>query len=404
MRANIGAMVPTVIDRLTRLPGAERVLGALDGLRRVHLVGGAVRDLLLDRTPREIDLLAEEDGVAVARELARRLDGALRVHDTFGTATVEAGDLRLDVATARAETYPRPGALPEVRPGTVAEDMARRDFTVNAIAVGLTDDVRGRVTSFPGALEDLEARRLRVLHDASFVDDPTRLIRLVRYGTRLGFFIDPRTEQLARAAFADDAPATAGLARMGREFWLLLGEPTVVEGLELLDELGGGGAFHAEPAVLERVLDLLPPDASREHALLAALAADLDEDDLAWWLREAHVPRPDLVLVAARAPRDLAARLAAATTPSELAAVADPVPPEAVVVAGAFGAEEPARRWLRELRHVRPAITGRDLLDAGVPQGPEIGRRLALARAALLDGRATTREEQLAAALADASH
>src|SRR5690606_38061125 len=115
--------------------------GALDGLRRVHLVGGAVRDLLLDRTPREIDLLAEEDGVAVARELARRLDGALRVHDTFGTATVEAGDLRLDVATARAETYPRPGALPELRPGTVAEDMARRDFTVNAIAVGLTDDV-----------------------------------------------------------------------------------------------------------------------------------------------------------------------------------------------------------------------------------------------------------------------
>ena len=392
-------MVPVVLDRLSGLDAGARLLAALDGLRGVHLVGGAVRDLLLERTPAELDLLAEADGPAIARTLAERVGGELRVHETFGTATVAAGDLRCDVATARAEDYPRPGALPVVRPGTLEEDMARRDFTINAIAVGLSDDVRGTVTSFPGAMADLDARRLRVLHERSFVDDPTRLIRMVRYGTRLGLVLDPRTEQLARAALASAAPVTAGLPRMARELWLLLGEEAAIAGLLLLDELGAGDAWNTDSDVLRRLLDLLPADASREHALLAALGRDVPPEELDAWLREAHIPRPEIVLDAAADPDALARAMATTRRRSDLAAAVRGRSPEAITVAGAVAAPMHARHWLGDLRHRTLAISGADLLAAGVPQGPELGARLDRARAAMLDGDADSRDEQLAVAL-----
>lgn len=411
-------MVPTVLERLTGLAQGSSLLAALDGIGGVHLVGGAVRDLMLDRVPHELDLVAEQDGPAVARELAERLGGELRVHDTFGTATVAGPKLAIDVATARAESYPAPGALPVVRPGSLEDDMRRRDFTVNAIAVGVSPDVRGQLHAFPGAVEDLHAGRLRVLHDRSFVDDPTRLIRLARYGTRLSFGLHPRTEQLARAALADGAPRTAGPARMGREMWLLLGEPTENDALDLLEELGapaplvvaglesaGTGILgpiadgDAGRCTLEDVLGLLQPDVSREHALLAALGAGVSQADLAAWLEAAHVTRAGVVLDAARDPRGLDAAMEAAPTASELAAVVRGRPAESVVVAGAFGRGDAARRWLEHLRHVRLDIGGEDLLAAGVPQGPEIGRRLQAALARKLDGEVSGRDEELAAAL-----
>lgn len=406
-------MVPTVLDRLTGLTQGSRLLDALDGLQGLHLVGGAVRDLALDRTPRELDLVAEQDGPGAARELARRLGGELRVHDTFGTATVTAPDLSLDVATARAESYPAPGALPVVRGGSLEEDMARRDFTVNAIAVGVSPDVRGEVHAFPGAVEDLQAGRLRVLHDGSFADDPTRLIRLARYGIRLGLVLHPRTEQLARAAFADDAPGTAGVARMARELWLLLGEPDPARSLLLLADLAGGEddanpapvplpgmELVVDPAILNDTRRLLPADAAREHALLATIVGEHDPAALRAWLDAAHVTRPEIVLDAARDPWALAQAMWAARRPSELAAAVRGRSVEAVAVAGACGPKDEARRWLDELRHVRLDISGADLLAAGVPQGPEIGRRLSAALARKLDGEITTRDEELAAALA----
>ena len=406
-------MVPTVLERLGGLTQGARLLAALDGMAGLHLVGGAVRDLALDRPPRELDLVAVRDGPGVAGRLAERVGGELRVHDTFGTATVTGPDLAIDVATARAETYPAPGALPEVRPGSLEEDMARRDFTVNAIAVGLTPDVRGAVHGFPGALEDLRAGRLRVLHDASFTDDPTRLIRLARYGVRLGFVLHPRTEQLARAAFAEAAPATAGIARMARELWLLLGEPDPVRALLLLADLGGvamdadrspvpvpGTGLVIDPRFTDETRAVVAPGVSREHALLATLVDGSDEAALRAWLAAAHVPRPELVVDAAREPRELARAIRAAQRPSELAAAVRGRSPEAVAVAGGAGAKDEARRWLHELRHVTLEIGGDDLLAAGVPQGPEIGRRLDAALARKLDGEVTTRDEELAAALA----
>lgn len=397
-----------VLARLEASSAGARLLAALSAetLPGVHLVGGAVRDLLLGRDPLELDLLVEDDAHAVAGELRRRLGGRATVHEAFGTATVEGpGGLRLDVARARAEDYPRPGALPVVRPGTLEEDMARRDFAANAVAVGLSDDRRGQLHAAPGALEDLVARRLRVLHEQSFLDDPTRLVRLVRYAVRLGFAIDPATERLAREAFAAGAPATAGPARMGRELWLLLGEPDPVAALVLLRDLAGArgldGDLEVDEALLRRVLDLLAPGEPPHAALLAATSRREDRGRRTAWLAAMHVPRAAVEAVddATRDPSGLAASMVAAGRPSELERLLRRRRPEAVALAGALGAEEPARRWLGGLRDVRLRITGEDLIAAGVPQGPEIGRRLDAALARRLDEGLATREDELAAAL-----
>ena len=170
------------------------MLPAVGGEPGVHAVGGAVRDVLLGRTPRELDLVVEGDAVEVARRAAERTGGTLTVHDRFGTATVQADGFAFDLAGARRERYPRPGALPEVELGaTLRDDLERRDFTVNAMAIGLAD---GALTTWAGARDDLAAGVLRVLHAGSFVDDPTRMLRLVRYAARLGFRPDPQTDAL----------------------------------------------------------------------------------------------------------------------------------------------------------------------------------------------------------------
>ena len=416
-----------VLAGLEALPHGARLLGALAGesaaqartegrrapriegpLGGVHLVGGAVRDLLRGSDPSELDLLVEPGavgddvwaGLALADELKRRLGGVGHVHERFGTAAVALRDgTAIDVATSRTETYPEPGALPEVAAAGVADDMARRDFTVNAIAVGISEDRRGVVHRAPRAVEDLEVAQLRVLHDASFLDDPTRLVRLARYATRLGFGVEPHTRRLAEEAVAANAQTTAGVARMGAELLLLLAEPEPVDALVALDDLGAlDPDLHVEAGTLRDALALLPEDASRTHLLLAALARGADPQRLKSWLAGIHVRGADTVLDAARDPEGLAAAMRGAA-PSELHRLLHRLPPEAVALAGALGAEDEARAWLGRHRRVHLRITGDDLVRAGVPQGPEIGRRLQHALARKLDAGLATREDELAAAL-----
>jgi len=392
------ARVPDVLARLRRPPGVAAVLAALEGVPGVHVVGGAVRDVLLGREPSEVDLVVEGDAVAVAG----RLGGRVVVHERFGTATVRLDGLVFDLASSRAEAYPEPGALPVVRLGVaLEEDLARRDFTVNAMAVALAD---GAVTAWPQARADLAARVLRVLHDRSFADDPTRLLRMVRYAARLGFTVEPRTAALARDAVRRDAPATVSGERLGNELRLALREPqpaalAALESWGLGATLLGAG-FAVDPGRVARVGALCPHDA---RADLAALAACLP-------------PEPDLVRLDALAfpARERAVLLAAATEAPGLARRLEAPdlgwlelrrqPVEAVALAGALAGkrgEARARRWIEVLRHVRPAITGHDLLAAGL-SGPRVGAALEAALREALEGRAPTREAQLAVALEEA--
>src|SRR3954463_3900940 len=195
--------------------GRPAAVTALEGEGGVYVGGGAVRDGWLGRTPHELDFVVEGDAVAVARRAAERLGGRVTVHERFGTATGQASDATFDLAGARRERYERPGALPDVELGaSLPEDLARRDFTVNAIALHLAD---GALTFHPDARADLDARRLRVLHDSSFRDDPTRLLRMARYAARLGFDVEPHTDALAAAAIAGGALDTVTGSRLGAE-------------------------------------------------------------------------------------------------------------------------------------------------------------------------------------------
>ena len=363
---------------------------AVAALGDAWVVGGAVRDALLGRADgRDLDVVDPVDGVERARDLQRRFGGVLTVHDRFGTASLEADGWRIDVTTARAERYPRPGALPEVTvPAPLTEDLMRRDFTVNAIALRAD----GELLEFPGALDDLAARRLHVLHPTSFADDPTRLFRLARYAARLGFGVDPSTEELARAAFAAGAPETAGPARIGNEVLLLLAEePEVaIRGLELLRSLGATG-LDVDRELLRRAVELLPEGHPHAPVLLAAVCGGVPDG----W----HVENPGPVTDAASDPHALAAQMRAAERPSLLHALLRRRTPEAIALAGAHGAEIPARLWRDELSGVKLEIGGADLVAAGIAPGPEIGRRLDAALARKLDEAITGREAELEAAL-----
>jgi tRNA nucleotidyltransferase (CCA-adding enzyme) len=388
------ASSPDLARRLRALPA---VVPLLDVLPEAWVVGGAVRDLLLGGTPEDLDLVIEGDAVAAARRLAEALGGEPAVHDRFGTATVEAGGHVYDLATARAETYARPGALPDVRSGTVDEDVRRRDFTVNAIAVALD----GRVVAAPEAFEDLDARVLRVLHERSFLDDPTRLLRLVRYATRLGFAVEPVTAALASDAIADGALATVTPTRVGSELRLLLREPSALDALAWIAEWPLLPGMALDRAVAERALALLPEDGRADLLVLACACRSVQPAVLGAWLDALGFVARDRDTVVACAQADgIEGRLIEASCPSEIAAAVRGAPVEAVALAGALGAPEAARAWIEEIRHVALDIDGDDLIAAGIPQGEALGRGLAAALRARLDGHAPDRDAQLAAALA----
>jgi tRNA nucleotidyltransferase (CCA-adding enzyme) len=422
-----------VLARVGELPGGRELLElAQTRGGEIVLIGGAVRDLLLDAgAPRELDVVVAQDSLGLAGMLAARLSherhfgpDALtpRVHDRFGTASVEWPAGRVDIAERRGERYMRPGALPEVHPGTVEEDLARRDFTVNTLAVPLAGPRRGELHGADGALDDLAARRLRVLHEQSFRDDPTRLLRMARYRARLGFELEEQTARLAREAVTAGALDTVSPARIGAELRLALAEPDPVAALESMQQLGLLSALHeaiALDAPLARAsLAALPesPDAWPDVLLLASLLRpghSFDTTDYetrlralldGWELPAAE--RERAVRSAVLAPR-IAERLQRAQRPSEIYEVVHREPLEAVALAAAIADEEgqaeaaaAARSWLRELRNVRLQITGDDLLQAGISPGPELGRRLARALMRKLDGElAGTREAELGAAL-----
>ncbi|HET9718951.1 MAG TPA: hypothetical protein VFP55_02620 [Solirubrobacteraceae bacterium] len=388
--------LPAVAAVVRRLTGGPEV--------RVAMVGGAVRDLLLGLGVGDVDLAVE----GPVEPVLARLGGPARSHVRFGTATVDVDGARVDLARARRERYARPGALPEVAPATLEDDLRRRDFTVNALALPVTGEGAGQLLAVPEARADLQSGRLRVLHPASFLDDPTRLFRLARYRARLGFEIEPGTAELARRAIDGGALRTLTGSRIGHEIELACTEADPVAAWVAIGELGLDGAvepgFGVHDATLAgRALALLPPDGRPEVVLLALAVAGLESERRPGLLDLLGVGarvRDDALLVAGRAPQTTAV-LRSARRASEIAAAVEDTSAgaELAAVAGAFGAEAPARRWLEVLRHQRLEIGGDDLLRAGVAPGPALGAGLVAARAALLDGGAGSREEQLAEAL-----
>jgi tRNA nucleotidyltransferase (CCA-adding enzyme) len=348
----------------------------LEAVRRaarepVYVVGGAVRDLLLERPRADLDLVVLGDAAA----LAAALGGAEAEHARFGTVKAEVEGHEVDIASARSETYPRPGALPLVAPAEgIEQDLGRRDFTINAMAVPLAEESR-LIDPF-GGRADLDRGLLRVLHERSFEDDPTRAIRAARYAARFGFRLDPGTEALLRATDLTTVSADRRRAELER----LAAEETARRGFELLAEWGVIDLRPDGLKLLEAVDELLrAPDwaelVPRERALVAAALGPTGAEEI---LASMWMPRPG--------------------EGTEVAERRDPVE---LILARAMGANW-LDRYLTAWRKVRLEIGGEDLLAAGIEQGPAIGRGLRAARAAKLEGQVRGRDEELAAALAAA--
>jgi tRNA nucleotidyltransferase (CCA-adding enzyme) len=414
-----------VLERLAGLPGGPELLAQARRREDVALVGGAVRDLLLGHWPRELDVTVAADAAGLARELAASVSPGERaygrpvepvLHERFGTASIAWQYGRIDVAERRAEAYPSPGALPEVRAGSFEEDLRRRDFTVNAISLPLHGPDAEGLLAVDGALEDLHAGLLRVLHERSFLDDPTRILRLARYAARLRFEIEPETLRLAREAVAAGALDTVSGGRIGNELWLAVAEAsgpaalTVLDELGVLTKLGVGGQFEATLA--HEAAALLPAGGSTA-ALLMGLAlrtpgpvSGPSSADSLELFRRLEFSGEQVKAVAGIANgldgiADVIERCAAREAPLEL----DEHSAEAVAAAGALAARsnpqaaEIVREWFTTHRHAKLEIDGADLLAAGVPEGPEVGARLRAALSAKRRGRAHGREDELRAAL-----
>ncbi len=216
------------MTRLNEFPNSQR--RAIEVVKEVaaekecrpFLVGGPVRDLLLGRTAFDIDLTLEEGSSTLARALAKRLDGRVRSFPQFLTYKVTASEFpEIDIATARKERYRAPGSLPAVAPGRLKDDLMRRDFSINAIAMDLRDE---SLHDPADGARDLKKRLIRVLHDKSFIDDPTRIFRAIRLASRLGFSIQQETAALLRQAVTSGALLTASKERLWRELFLAMDE------------------------------------------------------------------------------------------------------------------------------------------------------------------------------------
>ncbi len=217
-----------------------RELGNLadEGGVSLYLVGGVVRDLLLNRETWDLDLTVEGDGVAFARLVADRYGTGLAVFERFATARLAFPDgLKMDIATTRRESYAQPALLPTVQPASIEEDLSRRDFTINALAVQLNPQQFGRMLDPYGGQRDLRARMLRVLHAGSFQDDPTRIFRAIRFEQRLGFRLEPITLRLLAQAASTNLIQRLSGPRLQNEFLLLLAERDPVRAIARLEQL-----------------------------------------------------------------------------------------------------------------------------------------------------------------------
>jgi tRNA nucleotidyltransferase (CCA-adding enzyme) len=384
-----------------RFEGLEQlgpVLEALPG--PAYLVGGAVRDLLLYRPGFDVDLVVVGDAEAYAEALAQRLDGRVVTHGRFGTAVVHYGDgEHLDVATARTETYPEPGALPEVAPAaTIDDDLGRRDFTINAMAVGLPD--RELIDPFSGR-SHLADRLVRVLHEASFVDDPTRIFRAAQYEGRLGFRMDPKTETLALMAVPEVGRLSG--ARVRQELLAILAEERAADILARLHRLGVDEALHPElefsddGAVLERLRLISAQYAPTPEWELGLLALQPPPG----WLDELKFARPLVTRVdeaIAQAP-GLRARLRGRVLdPAEIVDAVEQTGPDTPLLALAQEDLPALHDYYRRLRDVQVELTGDDLAALGLGESPRVGEVLAELRRRKLNGGLDSRAEEIAAA------
>ncbi|GMU65767.1 MAG: hypothetical protein AMXMBFR36_20410 [Acidobacteriota bacterium] len=402
---------------LLPVPGPSRDLieraAALARRRGTRLawVGGGVRDLLLGRDTVDLDLALEGDAAAFAADLAAELGGRLTEHSRFLTAALELPDGRvLDLARCRRETYPAPGVLPTVEPASLEEDLARRDFSINALAVQLAPGDPA-VLDPTGGAADLAAGRLRALHAASFLDDPTRVLRGLRFELRFGFRFESETHAWVRAALAAGALDTISGERLRRELGLACESwPNLSSLFERAAQLGLLAAIdpglswtrqaaaridRAARVAVEPAFERLAP----ERWLVGLLGLEPSAEVRLRLLRRLAIAGRVAEVLRGCGPRVAAARTLLSSepppAPHRVARALEAASPEELCCLAAEGGAVArwVRRFLEELRPLSLRVRGEDLLREGLPAGPEIGAALRATLEARQDGRIAVEQE-----------
>lgn len=407
---DIPRLIPSSrLSLLRQVAALSRQLGS-----PAYLVGGFVRDALLKRPINDFDIVLEGDATKLGRALVKKFGGRVTVHASFKTATwfpSPEGAVALDLISARSETYENPAALPAVKLGSLTDDLRRRDFTINAMAVCLEDGRFGEIIDPLGGRADLPRRLIRVLHPNSFVDDPTRLFRAVRYACRYDFQIEASTQALIPAAlsYVDNLSPK----RLCRELDLIFDEEDAVPMVEKLWEL----------EIPQQVRPALPSnEAARArfhqtrshfyHTFRAAPSEVVQRRHWRWmvWLME--LPHKEIRALAKRLhfTADLTKKILAASTifrdlesfmgirPSQCVARLDGLPEDAIMAVWFCAPRGEAHtmlgKYLTHWKSVKPLVTGDALRAMGVPFGPRIGEVLWQLRAAWLDGEVTNADEE----------
>lgn len=398
------AELPPILTQLT--PEQQRWIRAASSVAgelgcEAYLVGGVVRDLLLDRESRDMDLSVVGDASRFADELAVRLGGEVVGRSQFMTYKISIEDAVLDVATARSETYERPGALPSVSPGTIRDDLARRDFSINAMAVALEEGTSDDpIDPFKGR-DDLRAGLVRVLHSESFADDATRMLRAVRYGARLGFRIEPETLKLFRRYMDHLHDISAN--RLRHEFELMLREPNLAAVVESALSVGVLRAVHPSlepgPAALAAIRRLGDEPPSEERSLLVGSLLTLGSSETETRRLAIRLNLGSRWRTVIRDSQTLSGVITSLAR-SQLvnsALYEELVSHDTTAIRSVSLASEDAAvvdiliLYLDELSHVETELRGEDIMAMGVEQGPAVGECLRKLKAALLDGAVSDR-------------
>jgi tRNA nucleotidyltransferase (CCA-adding enzyme) len=401
------ALLPPEELHLLKLVAKEAAARGLPA----YVVGGFVRDLLLRKPVNDFDVVVEGDAIKFSRSLAKIYGGRVTAHSKFGTAkwilrnTDEAPASFLDLITARSEIYESPAALPTVKFSALADDIRRRDFTINTLAMRLDGTHFGELRDDLGARSDLENGVIRVLHPNSFIDDPTRIYRAVRYEQRYGFKIEPATLSLIPAA----RPLISSLSaqRIRRELDLILDEERSASMLARLEELDLLVIIHAELPVFNRayaaLLNAIPP---------ARLGVQYRRIVLGYLLWLMNLPDDTIESLAKRLAfsAELKKSLLAASSllrdlpsftrsrPSQWTARLSQVPPLAIYAVSLIADDvirQSLQTYLAEWRHVKPYVTGDDLKKRGLEPGPKYQEILSRLRDARLDGEIKSREAEI---------
>ena len=411
--------LPERLQQLLRDMGAVGERLGVD----VYAVGGFVRDLLLNQENLDVDIVVDGDGIALASEYVREHDCRIRTHEKFGTAVIIFPDgFKVDVASTRLEYYVEPGALPTVEQASIKIDLYRRDFTVNTLAIALNPPHFGELLDFFGAQRDLREKAIRVLHNLSFVEDPTRVFRAIRFEQRLGFTMGIHTEHLLSSAVGMGFLEKVGGGRIFNELVILLKEAAPLPALSRLAELDCVKFIHPQLQLSKRVCDLireapkainwfelLYTDESFERWLvyLLCLTAELDLTAINELAARLCIPPKYLSLLVQERQEVFSAqqylerrRYRNGTLPaSDLYLCLEPFSTESLLFLMVLSRGEKVRRWISQycthLRHVRPLLSGNDLKSLGYAPGPIYKEILAVLLKARLNEKVVTRNDEI---------